>query len=301
MGFVLGKAPPPEYERHCRDGDVERQRRAPAAETDQQAAQRGPITAMVCVEIARTVSTPAGLSLPVRSASSRISRIAAGIAGAGAEAEDDPGDDQHRQVRRQRCRSRPRARPGRWPAGTAAAGRRRRSAGRPPAARPRSPGTAPRSATPSPTRGSPNATPIGTSATEMIVELIGFSTAPEISGASSLRSNPAEPSAHHSLGYRASLTVVCASLFDHPLQQGQRLVDHGRSASVNRCSKAWASHSSREARAPCAYARPASVRKMQLPAAVVGVGLAADQAPLLQRRHRLAAIDCGRTRSAPAS
>ena len=41
--------------------------------------------------------------------------------------------------------------------------------------------------------GSPNATPIGTSATAMIVELIGFSTAPEISGASSARSNPSSP------------------------------------------------------------------------------------------------------------
>ena len=61
----------------------------------------GPITAMVWLATARAVSTPPGLSCPVRLASLRSSAIAAGIPGAGAEPEQDPRGDQHPEVRRQ--------------------------------------------------------------------------------------------------------------------------------------------------------------------------------------------------------
>ena len=62
----------------------------------------GPMTATVWVDTASTVSTLAGLSRPVRSASLRISDIADGIARAGAEPEDHPRQDEDPDRRRHR-------------------------------------------------------------------------------------------------------------------------------------------------------------------------------------------------------
>nr|WP_279582564.1 hypothetical protein [Fodinicola feengrottensis] len=61
------------------------------------------MTATVWVAIASVVSTPAGLSRPVRVASLRIRYIAAGYPAHVPKTEQHPRDHQDRQVRRERA------------------------------------------------------------------------------------------------------------------------------------------------------------------------------------------------------